>query len=168
MKKLLVLRAVVMAAHGAGRRQTGIHRDAPDKPLADAWPTYSGDYSGKRYSALTQINQRTSRTLTLAWTRRLSKVRARAGRVAPDAPPVIAGGEGDFVYGGATHRQGVDPADQRRALRHGARQRVGARRHDGREIWHYVLEDERRHAHRQSWRRHLGQLPVLCHARTTT
>jgi alcohol dehydrogenase (cytochrome c) len=29
------------------------------KPLGttDAWPTYSGDYSGKRYSALKQINQ---------------------------------------------------------------------------------------------------------------
>ncbi len=38
------------------------------KPLKDSWPTYSGDYSGKRFSALTQINQRTVRNLTLAWT----------------------------------------------------------------------------------------------------
>ena len=28
------------------------------KPLGDSWPTYSGDYSGKRYSPLTQIDQR--------------------------------------------------------------------------------------------------------------
>jgi len=27
------------------------------KPLGESWPTYSGDYSGKRYSSLTQINQ---------------------------------------------------------------------------------------------------------------
>ena len=27
------------------------------RPLGESWPTYSGDYSGKRYSALTQINQ---------------------------------------------------------------------------------------------------------------
>jgi MFS family permease len=27
------------------------------KPLADSWPTYSGDYSGKRYSTLAQLNQ---------------------------------------------------------------------------------------------------------------
>ena len=27
------------------------------KPLADSWPTYNGDYSGKRYSALTQVNR---------------------------------------------------------------------------------------------------------------
>ena len=27
------------------------------KPLANDWPTYNGDYSGQRYSRLTQINQ---------------------------------------------------------------------------------------------------------------
>ncbi len=33
----------------------------------DAWPTYHGDYSGKRYSELTQINKSNVNTLTLAW-----------------------------------------------------------------------------------------------------
>ena len=33
----------------------------------DAWPTYHGDYSGKRYSELTQINKSNVATLTLAW-----------------------------------------------------------------------------------------------------
>src|SRR5216684_1265958 len=37
------------------------------KPLGDAWPTYSGDYSGKRYSSLTQINESNVKNLTLAW-----------------------------------------------------------------------------------------------------
>ena len=32
------------------------------KPLKDSWPTYNGDYSGRRYSALTQINQSTVKT----------------------------------------------------------------------------------------------------------
>ena len=27
------------------------------KPPTDAWPTYNGDYSGRRFSTLTQINQ---------------------------------------------------------------------------------------------------------------
>jgi alcohol dehydrogenase (cytochrome c) len=27
------------------------------KPLGETWPTYSGDYTGRRYSALTQVNQ---------------------------------------------------------------------------------------------------------------
>src|ERR1700760_3242968 len=33
----------------------------------DAWPTYHGDYSGKRYSELKQINKANVATLTLAW-----------------------------------------------------------------------------------------------------
>ena len=33
----------------------------------DAWPTYHGDYSGKRYSELKQINKSNVNTLTLAW-----------------------------------------------------------------------------------------------------
>src|SRR5579863_1307630 len=33
----------------------------------DAWPTYHGDYSGKRYSTLDQINKSNVNTLTLAW-----------------------------------------------------------------------------------------------------
>ena len=37
------------------------------KPLGDNWPTYSGDYSGKRWSSLTQINQTNVKNLTLAW-----------------------------------------------------------------------------------------------------
>src|SRR3954447_14966099 len=40
------------------------------KPLADSWPTYSGDYSGRRYSALSQINQTTVKNLGLAWVSR--------------------------------------------------------------------------------------------------
>lgn len=38
------------------------------KPNAtDAWPTYHGDYSGKRYSILDQINKANVGTLTLSW-----------------------------------------------------------------------------------------------------
>ncbi len=37
------------------------------KPLGGAWPTFNGDYSGRRYSSLSQINQENVRTLTLAW-----------------------------------------------------------------------------------------------------
>ena len=38
------------------------------KPNAiDAWPTYHGDYSGKRYSILDQVNRSNVGTLTLAW-----------------------------------------------------------------------------------------------------
>ena len=36
-------------------------------PPADSWPTYHGDYTGRRHSALTQINPANVHNLTLAW-----------------------------------------------------------------------------------------------------
>ena len=60
------------------------------KPLADDWTSYSGDYSGKRYSALTQINQSNVKNLTLAWTMRLSAGAEGGGR---GGAATIVGGE---------------------------------------------------------------------------
>jgi alcohol dehydrogenase (cytochrome c) len=63
--------------------------------LSDAWPTYSGDYSGRRYSGLTQINQANVKNLTLAWVARLAGgIEAGGGGMfAPPSPPQIVGGE---------------------------------------------------------------------------
>ena len=36
-------------------------------PPADSWPSYHGDYSGRRHSPLTQITPQNVRSLTLAW-----------------------------------------------------------------------------------------------------
>jgi glucose dehydrogenase len=36
-------------------------------PPIDTWPTYNGDYTGRRYSSLDQINQSNVHSLTLAW-----------------------------------------------------------------------------------------------------
>ena len=36
-------------------------------PPADSWPTYHGDYSGKRHSPLTQITPQNVPSLALAW-----------------------------------------------------------------------------------------------------
>jgi alcohol dehydrogenase (cytochrome c) len=55
------------------------------KPPTDAWPTYNGDYSGRRYSTLTQINQSNLKNLNLAWISR-----AVTGKL----PGTIMGGEG--------------------------------------------------------------------------
>ena len=40
---------------------------ALSKPATDTWPTYNGDYSGKRFSPLNQINASNVGSLTLAW-----------------------------------------------------------------------------------------------------
>src|SRR4051812_14052489 len=79
------------------------------KPLADQWSSYSGDYTGRRYSALTQINQATITNVTLAWTTRFSGAAPSSGPPAPGAPPVTIGGEGsgDVVIGGAVALKGA-------------------------------------------------------------
>jgi alcohol dehydrogenase (cytochrome c) len=77
------------------------------KPLKEGWPTYSGDYSGKRHSALTQINQSNVKNLTLAWMQRLTAGSAApagggfgGGRGGGPAAPLIIGGEGTGEAGG--------------------------------------------------------------------
>lgn len=37
------------------------------KPATNTWPTYNGDYSGRRFSTLDQINATNINSLTLAW-----------------------------------------------------------------------------------------------------
>ena len=37
------------------------------KPATNTWPTYNGDYSGRRFSTLDQINAANVNSLTLAW-----------------------------------------------------------------------------------------------------
>lgn len=41
------------------------------KPATDSWPSYSGDYTGRRYSPLAQINASNVKNLTLAWIARV-------------------------------------------------------------------------------------------------
>src|SRR6185369_11801390 len=60
------------------------------KPPVDSWPTYHGDYSGRRYSTLKQITTGNVKSLTLAWVYRLNTQRAAAivgGEGADTAPP---------------------------------------------------------------------------------
>src|SRR6266567_7238140 len=70
------------------------------KPLTDSWPTYSGDYSGKRYSKLTQLNQSNVKNLTLAWAARVNAGAGntggggRGGRGFGGGEQTIVGGEG--------------------------------------------------------------------------
>ena len=49
------------------------------KQPADAWPTYNGDYSGRRFSPLTQINAENVHTLSLAWAARYTAGGGRGG-----------------------------------------------------------------------------------------
>jgi len=56
----VILSATALAAQG-------LDPAALLKPATDTWPTYNGDYSGRRHSPLKQINAGNVKSLTLAW-----------------------------------------------------------------------------------------------------
>ncbi|MDP7472869.1 MAG: hypothetical protein QGI02_11010, partial [Vicinamibacterales bacterium] len=67
-------------------------------PLDASWPTYSGDYSGRRYSRLAAVTTDNVKQLSLAWTRRLDTgMPALEGANAPDF--IGGGGSGEFSIG---------------------------------------------------------------------
>src|SRR5437588_1104159 len=104
MKRLIVMSSLVVSSlllapvvFGQG----GLDPSEILKPLADQWTTYSGDYTGKRYSSLKLINQSTVKNLSLAWVTRFTTGCGPTG--AGDA-----GGGGGF--GGFGGRGGGAPA----------------------------------------------------------
>ncbi|HTX37452.1 MAG TPA: acido-empty-quinoprotein group A [Bryobacteraceae bacterium] len=75
------------------------------KPLSTDWPTYSGDYTGRRYSKLIQVNQSNVKNLTLAWVSRLAAGAGGrgGGRFGGGAAvPLIIAGEGTGETGGGS------------------------------------------------------------------
>jgi alcohol dehydrogenase (cytochrome c) len=88
----------------------------------EAWPTYNGDFSGRRYSPLAKINQSNINALSLAWVYRVNPGRAvQAGggtvNTTIKGTPVVVNG---VLY--TTIPDHVWAIDAR----------------TGREIWHYV------------------------------
>jgi alcohol dehydrogenase (cytochrome c) len=103
------------------------------QPLGAEWNSYSGDYTGRRYSALTQVDKSNVQDLTLAWTARMNPaVRTQGALITQQGgegtgeyripPPQL---KGTFLQvGGVLY---VTAPDQVWALD----------AHDGRELWHY-------------------------------
>jgi alcohol dehydrogenase (cytochrome c) len=83
----------------------------------DAWPTYNGDYSGRRFSTLTKINADNVKHLSLAWNYRLG---------VPGAGPIKGS---PLMVNGILYITGPDHVWA-----------VDAR--TGREIWHFANESK--------------------------
>ncbi len=91
----LVLPLILMGVAAAAQ---GLDPTLLTKPATDSWPTYSGDYSGRRFSTLTQINQSNVKDLSLAWVSELPVGMGDAGafsfaRAGAQTTPTIVGGE---------------------------------------------------------------------------
>ena len=114
MKRLAVLiGVVVLAAAGLqGQGPAGVDPATLSRPATTSWPTYNGDYSGRRFSPLTQINTETVKSLSLAWMTRLT-----AGSPPIKGTPLVVNG---VMY--VTLPDHVWAMDAR----------------SGREIWHYA------------------------------
>src|SRR4051812_38729940 len=64
------------------------------KPPAEAWPSYHGDYTGRHYSPLKQIDRSNAKALSMAWYYRTtaSTDNAIVSGAAPAAAPAGPGG----------------------------------------------------------------------------
>ena len=136
-KTLLAALFALSPAMLTGQSASGVDPADLLKPLKDSWPTYSGDYTGKRYSALDQINQSTVSHLTLAWMAHVTPGTGQGGR-GFGRPPVIVGGEGpgDINVGGGTIKASALEVDGVLYFTMPDNAwAVDAR--DGTELWHY-------------------------------
>src|SRR6185312_8659718 len=61
------------------------------QPRVDSWPTYNGDYSGRRFSTLSKINSQNLQSLSLAWVYRTSSAAATLGDVVKSTPLMVDG-----------------------------------------------------------------------------
>jgi alcohol dehydrogenase (cytochrome c) len=112
--------------------------------LAGDWPTYSGDYTGRRYSSLSQIDKETVTQLTLAWTVEMN-YNVRGGGLSPfgggSSLVTHVGGEGtgEIDVSGGSIKGSILEVDG--MLYVTAPDHVWALdARDGSEIWHYHWE----------------------------
>ena len=128
MRLLLVALAITAAAAGQQQRSerppesgtsAGVTAAQIERPSTDSWPTYNGDYSGRRFSALAKIDASNVKHLSLAWIYDMP-IAALRGLT---ATPVQVGGVLYFSGSGQAYA-------------------VEAR--TGRELWHYGFPNPRR------------------------
>jgi acido-empty-quinoprotein group A len=94
------------------------------EPATDTWPTYNGDYSGRRYSTLSQINSSNVRSLAMAWMYRTDVGQMRGSAVQIKSTPLEVNGILYFTI--PEHVWAIDART-------------------GEELWHYSWVDKGGH-----------------------
>ncbi len=100
MKKLLVF-----LAFAASLSAQGLDPAKLLKPPTDTWPTYNGDYTGRRYSPLTQINRANVGSLTLEWAFQTRTAGLQAMPLEVDGILYMAGGNQAWAVDARSGRQ---------------------------------------------------------------
>jgi alcohol dehydrogenase (cytochrome c) len=121
--------ALALLSHAAAAQAPVLPPEVLKQALSKDWTSYSGDYTGQRFSRLTEVTPANVKNLTLAWTARMN--------TATGASVIVGGeGKGDFPVPGASMKGTV--------LEVNGILYVTSPDHtwaidgrDGRELWHY-------------------------------
>lgn len=111
--KRLVFAAVCLSLVASVRAQDGLDPAKLGAPPTDAWPTFNGDYSGRRFSTLTHITDANVKALSLAW---LYAIPSNGGGPIKATPLLI---DGVLYFSTPDHAYAVEART-------------------GRLVWHYV------------------------------
>lgn len=82
IRRLLTILVAAAALSWTLPGQSGLDPAKLLQPATDTWPMYNGDYSGRRFSTLKDINTSNVKSLALAWTYRIQPTGGRGGRIA--------------------------------------------------------------------------------------
>src|SRR5262245_361598 len=113
----VVIGSVLLLSIVLRAQQPGLTSAQIEKPAATSWPTYNGDYSGRRYSTLAKINATNVKHLSVAW---IYDLPAGGGIVKATALQV----NGVLYFANPDHAFAVE---------------VGT----GRQLWHYPCDGTR-------------------------
>jgi alcohol dehydrogenase (cytochrome c) len=90
-RPLTLLLTIALAVPGALLPAQGLNPALLTRPATDAWPSYAGDYTQRRFSTLTQIDTTNARHLSLAWVLRLTAGPGGDGGFGPRASTITGG-----------------------------------------------------------------------------
>lgn len=122
MKRFVLLVACAGAATTLlARAQSGLDPKKLLNPGTDSWPTYNGDYSGRRFSTLTRINANNVGALSPAWVYRLNTGAAPVVGSSSTIKSTPLQINGVLYFSTPDHAWAVDART-------------------GREIWHYLWQ----------------------------
>jgi alcohol dehydrogenase (cytochrome c) len=117
---LVCLAALIALSSAAPSGQGGVNPAALGAPPTDSWPSYNGDYTGRRYSTLTKITSSNVHNLSLGWLFRVNLGPGGGNSTIKGTPLVVDG----VVY--VTVPDHVWAIDAR----------------SGREIWHFAWQSK--------------------------
>ena len=83
---LFLLLPLVIALDASFAADDGLDPAKLLQPPTDSWPTYNGDYSGRRFSPLTKINDANVKSLSLAWVYAINSASDPFGGVLKSTP----------------------------------------------------------------------------------